>query len=175
MRSISSSRTQNRFRASGSRGGSISPITGSSTIRTRCCPGSPTRASPLSEETKMIKDSEPNSERALSETNVRPWPAGQRDLAMETMYEYGSRVGYWRLLQMFDEFGVKCTFYACGVALERNLKAAAEMRGRGHDVISHGWRWEDVALLTREEEREHIRLAVKSIEATTGQRPLGWY
>jgi peptidoglycan/xylan/chitin deacetylase (PgdA/CDA1 family) len=122
-----------------------------------------------------VGDGDPKSERALSETNVRPWPAGQRDLAMETMYEYGSRVGYWRLLQMFDEFGVKCTFYACGVALERNLKAAAEMRGRGHDVISHGWRWEDVALLTREEEREHIRLAVKSIEATTGQRPLGWY
>ena len=94
---------------------------------------------------------------------------------METMYEYGSRVGYWRLLDIFDELDVKCTFYACAVALERNREAAREMRLRGHDVMCHGWRWEDVALLTREQEREHIRLAVKSIEETTGERPLGWY
>ena len=76
---------------------------------------------------------------------------------------------------MFDEQEVKCTFYACAVALERNRDAAKEMRGRGHDVMSHGYRWEDVSLLTREQEREHIRLAVASIAETTGERPLGWY
>jgi allantoinase len=122
-----------------------------------------------------VGDGDPAPERALSESQPRPWPEGKRDLAMETMYEYGSRVGYWRLLNIFDELDVKCTFYACAVALERNRKAAAEMRKRGHDVISHGWRWEDVALLTREQEREHIRLAVESIKETTGERPLGWY
>ena len=122
-----------------------------------------------------VADGDETNERGLSETGVRPWPPGKRDIAMETMYEYGSRVGYWRLLNIFDELDVKCTFYACGVALERNRKAAKEMRGRGHDVMSHGWRWEDVALLTREEERQHIKLAVESIKETTGERPLGWY
>ena len=122
-----------------------------------------------------VGDGDPAAERVLSESQPRPWPEGKRDLAMETMYEYGSRVGYWRLLNIFDELDVKCTFYACAVALERNRKAAAEMRKRGHDVMSHGWRWEDVALLTREQEREHIRLAVESIKETTGERPLGWY
>ncbi len=103
------------------------------------------------------------------------WPLTKRDLAGESMYEYGSRAGYWRLLDIFDELDVKCTFYACAVALERNRDAAREMRGRGHDVMSHGYRWEDVSLLTREQERDHIRRAIASITETTGERPLGWY
>jgi peptidoglycan/xylan/chitin deacetylase (PgdA/CDA1 family) len=103
------------------------------------------------------------------------WPLTKRDLAVEGMFEYGSRAGYWRLLDIFDEQEVKCTFYACALALERNRDAAREMRGRGHDVLSHGWRWEDVSLLTREQERDHIRRAVDSIAETTGERPLGWY
>lgn len=103
------------------------------------------------------------------------WPLTKRDLAGEGLFEYGSRCGYWRLLDIFDEQQVKCTFYACAVALERNRDAAREMRKRGHEVMSHGYRWEDVSLLTREQEREHIRLAVESIAETTGERPLGWY
>jgi peptidoglycan/xylan/chitin deacetylase (PgdA/CDA1 family) len=99
----------------------------------------------------------------------------QRDLALEGMYEYGARAGFWRLMDIFDEHDVKCTFYACAVALERNPDAAKIMRPKGHDVISHGYRWEDVTLLTRDQEREHIRLAVESIAKTTGQRPVGWY
>ena len=76
------------------------------------------------------------------------WPISKRDLAGEGHFEYGSRCGYWRLMDVFDEQEVKCTFYACAVALERNRDAAREMRPRGHDVMSHGWRWEDVSLLT---------------------------
>ena len=121
-----------------------------------------------------VADGDATNERGM-EGISHDWPAGKRNIAIETMYEYGARVGYWRLLSIFDELDVKATFYACGVALERNRKAAHEMRARGHDVMSHGWRWEDHALLTREQEREHIRLAVKSIEAMTGERPLGWY
>ena len=94
---------------------------------------------------------------------------------METNFEYGSRVGYWRLLDIFDELDVKCTFYACAVALERNRDAAKEMRKRGHDVMSHGWRWEDHQPPHHEEERDHIRRAIDSIAETTGERPLGWY
>ncbi|SEP43117.1 Peptidoglycan/xylan/chitin deacetylase, PgdA/CDA1 family [Rhodospirillales bacterium URHD0017] len=122
-----------------------------------------------------VGDGDANPERVLSESAVRPWPAGKRDLAMETMYEYGARVGFWRLMDIFDEHDVKSTFYVCAVALERNRKAARLIRERGHDVACHGYRWEDVTLLSREQEREHIRLAVKSIEETTGERPLGWY
>jgi peptidoglycan/xylan/chitin deacetylase (PgdA/CDA1 family) len=122
-----------------------------------------------------VGDGDANPERVLSESAVRPWPAGKRDLAMETMYEYGARVGFWRLMDMFDEHDVKSTFYVCAVALERSRKAARLIRERGHDVVCHGYRWEDVTLLSREQEREHIRLAVKSIEETTGERPLGWY
>jgi peptidoglycan/xylan/chitin deacetylase (PgdA/CDA1 family) len=79
------------------------------------------------------------------------------------MYEYGSRAGFWRLLDVFGEHDVACTFFACAVALERNPGAAAVIRPRGHDVVGHGYRWEDVTLLTRDQEREHIRLAVESI------------
>jgi allantoinase len=122
-----------------------------------------------------VGDGDANPERVLSESAVRPWPAGKRDLAMETMYEYGARVGFWRLMDIFEEHDVKSTFYVCAVALERNRKAARLIREKGHDVVCHGYRWEDVTLLSREQEREHIRLAVKSIEETTGERPLGWY
>src|SRR6266436_406452 len=122
-----------------------------------------------------VGDGDTSTERGLSESAVRPWPDGKRDLAMETMYEYGARSGFWRLMSIFDELDVKSTFYVCALALERNAKAAREIRGRGHDVVCHGYRWEDVTLLTREQEREHIRLAVASIIETTGERPLGWY
>jgi len=122
-----------------------------------------------------VGDGDGSTERGLSESAVRPWPEGKRDLAMETMYEYGARAGFWRLMQIFDEHDVKSTFYVCALALERNREAARLIREKGHDVVCHGYRWEDVTLLTREQEREHIRLAVKSIVETTGERPLGWY
>lgn len=100
---------------------------------------------------------------------------GDRDLGVESMFEYGSRAGFWRLMDIFDEHEVKATFYACAVALERNPDAAAILRPKGHDVMSHGYRWEDHQLMDEAYERERIRLAVESIERTTGERPLGWY
>lgn len=130
----------------------------------------------------LVVNYEEGSERAVGDgdatgeqSRVAGWPAGRRDLALESLYEYGSRAGFWRLLAVFDELDVKSTFYACAVALERNRDAAKEIRRRGHDVVSHGYRWEDVVLLTREQERDHIRKAVASIEETTGARPVGWY
>jgi peptidoglycan/xylan/chitin deacetylase (PgdA/CDA1 family) len=130
----------------------------------------------------LVLNYEEGSERAIGDgddtrepSGPASWPLTKRDLAGESMFEYGSRAGYWRLLDIFDEQDVKCTFYACAVALERNRDAAKEMRKRGHDVMSHGYRWEEVYLLTREQEREHIRLAIASIAETTGERPLGWY
>jgi allantoinase len=121
-----------------------------------------------------IGDGDATADRGVTDI-ASPWREGVRDLAAESHFEYGARAGFWRLMDIFDEHDVKCTFYACAVALERNPDAAKIMRPKGHDVISHGYRWEDVTLLTRDEEREHIRLAVESIAKTTGERPVGWY
>jgi allantoinase len=124
---------------------------------------------------RAVGDGDPTGETGLSESTHAPWPEGKRDLAMETMYEYGTRAGFWRLMSIFDERDVKATFFVCAVALERNRDAARSIRANGHDVLCHGYRWEDVSLLERETEREHIQLAIRSIEETTGERPLGWY
>ncbi|HZU15199.1 MAG TPA: polysaccharide deacetylase family protein [Candidatus Dormibacteraeota bacterium] len=98
-----------------------------------------------------------------------------RDLAAESIYEYGSRAGVFRLLDLFDEYGLKTTFFTAAVALERNPEVAAWIRESGHEPCSHGWRWIEHWLLDREEERRHIRWAIESIQETCGERPLGWY
>lgn len=98
-----------------------------------------------------------------------------RDLSVESTYEYGSRAGIWRLMRLFEEYDVSCTFYACAVALERNPEVAAYLRQSSHDFISHGWRWEEHWLLDRETERQHIAWAIESFRRTLGERPIGWY
>src|SRR3954447_10104842 len=100
---------------------------------------------------------------------------GQRDLAVESMYEYGSRAGIWRMLRVFDAAGIPVTFFAAAVALERNPAVAAKLVKRGDDVAGHGYRWSNHYEMTRDEEREAIKLAIESIERTIGSRPLGWY
>jgi peptidoglycan/xylan/chitin deacetylase (PgdA/CDA1 family) len=107
---------------------------------------------------------------------VRALQPGERSLAMETIFQYGSRVGVWRLLDTFDRQGVPATVFACALAVERNPEVAAYLRDNPqHEVCSHGYRWEKVALLDEATEREHLRLAVESLARTTGRRPLGWY
>lgn len=98
-----------------------------------------------------------------------------RDLGIESTFEYGSRVGTWRVLDLFDEFGVKSTIFACGRALERNPLVARAFTGRGHEVAGHGYRWVDHFRMEVDQEREQIALAVKAIADTTGERPVGWY
>jgi allantoinase len=121
-----------------------------------------------------ILDGDPASEAGLAESPSQV-PAGTRDLNVESIYEFGSRVGFWRLMRLFAEFNLPVTVFACALALERN-PAAAEAIGRaGHDICCHGWRWEKHWLLTEAEERDHIAQAVRSLERTTGHRPLGWY
>jgi peptidoglycan/xylan/chitin deacetylase (PgdA/CDA1 family) len=110
----------------------------------------------------------------LAEVNYG-MPAEYRDLCVESVYEYGSRAGNWRLLRLFEEYGIDVTYFAAAIALETNPDVAGWLRDSGHEVCSHGWRWEEHWLLSAEEEREHIRRAIDSIERTCGQRPLGWY
>ena len=98
-----------------------------------------------------------------------------RDLNMESAYEYGSRVGFWRLMRVFAERQVIPTIYAVGMALERNPQAAETMARQGCDVVDHGWRWLDYHGIDEATEREHIRLSVETIRRLTGTRPIGWY
>ena len=100
---------------------------------------------------------------------------GQRDLAVESMYEYGSRAGIWRMFRVFDTAGIPVTIFGCAVAFERNPAVAAKVVKRGDDVCSHGYRWSNHFEMTREEEREAIKLSIESIKKTTGSRPLGLY
>jgi peptidoglycan/xylan/chitin deacetylase (PgdA/CDA1 family) len=91
------------------------------------------------------------------------------------MFEYGSRVGFWRLTRLFQERGLPLTIFGCAMALERNPDAAAAIRAAGYDVCSHGWRWVKHFELSEAEEREHIARAVRSLEKTVGHKPEGWY
>src|ERR1700723_1391387 len=100
---------------------------------------------------------------------------GQRDLAVESMYEYGSRAGIWRLFRIFDAADIPVTFFAAAVALERNPEVARKLALRGDEAAGHGFRWSNHYEMTRDEEREAIKLAIDSIEKTTGTRPVGWY
>jgi len=99
----------------------------------------------------------------------------KRDLAIESIFEYETRVAIWRILRVFDKYAAKTTFFATAKTLETSPDAAKEIVKRGHEICSHGYRWIEHFTLTREEEREVIRKAVASIEELTGQRPLGWY
>ncbi len=121
-----------------------------------------------------IPDGDGISEGQLGES-VSTVPQGQRDLAMESVYEFGSRVGFWRLYRLFAERGLPATVFGCALALERNPEAAAAMVEARYDICCHGWRWWKHWLLSEEEERASIRTAVASIEKMTGRRPLGWY
>lgn len=97
-----------------------------------------------------------------------------RDLAAEGMFEYGSRAGFWRLMRLFGERGLKPTIFACALALERNPAAAAAIRAAGLDICCHGWRWENHFHLDEATERARIAQAVASLERMVG-RPEGWY
>lgn len=115
------------------------------------------------------------AQETATEWNSYALPPGVRNLAMETMYEYGSRVGIWRIFDVFDRHRVTATFFACAVALEQNPAVAEAIVAGGHCVVSHGYRWEETFRLSRDQEREHIRLALTSFRGTLGARPRGWY
>lgn len=115
------------------------------------------------------------NEGGLSEVVGGRHPAGQRDLGMESLYDYGPRAGFWRLHRLFTERRLPMTVYACAMALERNPAATEAMAEAGWEFASHGWRWINHYELSEDQEREHIARAVEITRRLTGQRPRGFY
>jgi putative urate catabolism protein len=120
-------------------------------------------------------EGDPESEAYLHEVVGAPSTVGRRNLNTESMFEYGSRAGFWRVHRIFTGHGLPLTVYAVGQALARNPQAARAMVDAGWEVASHGWRWIDYAELSEDEERAHLRRAVEAIEQACGTRPVGWY
>jgi putative urate catabolism protein len=98
-----------------------------------------------------------------------------RHLSMESIYEYGSRAGFWRLWREFDRRRLPVTVFGVGMALLRNRDAVAAMRESDWEICSHGWRWILYQHIDEATEREHMRLAVAAIAELTGAPPAGWY
>ncbi|MBL8585728.1 MAG: allantoinase PuuE [Bradyrhizobiaceae bacterium] len=115
------------------------------------------------------------SEAFLSDVlGAQPWP-GQRHLNVESMYEYGSRAGFWRLWRLFTARRLPVTVFAVAQALRRNPAAVAAMRAAEWEIASHGLKWIDYRDVPEAEERAHMAEAIRIHGETTGHRPLGWY
>jgi allantoinase len=104
-----------------------------------------------------------------------PAKPDERELVSESLFEYGSRSGIWRILRILDKYEAACTIFACAVALERNPAVVEALAERGYDMVGHGYRWLPHYGMSNEQEREQIRKARESIERTTGQRIIGWF
>ena len=115
------------------------------------------------------------SEAFLSEIVGATPLRGVRHMNMESIYEYGSRAGFWRLHRLFTSRDMPVTVYGVAMALERNPEAAAAMMDAGWEVATHGYRWIDYQYVDEDTEREHMRRAIEIQTRVTGQRPLGWY
>ena len=115
------------------------------------------------------------SEAFLSEiTGAQPLK-GVRHMNMESIYEYGSRAGFWRLWRMFGERGLPVTVYGVTLALQRNPTAVAAMQEAGWEIASHGLKWVEHQYMDREEERRQIGEAIRLHAEVTGEPPQGWY
>lgn len=122
-----------------------------------------------------ILHGDPASEAFLSEiVGAAPWP-GQRNMNMESIYEYGSRAGFWRLQRLFTERGMPVTVFGVAMAMARHPDAVAAMQAAGWEIASHGLRWIDYRDVPEAVERAHIAEAIRIQEGLTGARPAGFY
>ncbi len=115
------------------------------------------------------------SEAFLSEIVGAQPVEGARHMSMESLYEYGARVGVWRVLNLFRRYDLPLTVYGVAMAMERNPVAVEAFLKAGHEIASHGWRWINYQHVPIDEEREHMRRAIEIHRRLTGERPLGWY
>jgi putative urate catabolism protein len=115
------------------------------------------------------------SETFLSEIiGAQPF-VGSRHMSMESIYEYGSRAGVWRILKLFQDRQVPLSIFAVAMALARNPTLAEKLVELDHEIVSHGWRWINYHGMDEALEREHIQLAVDTLRSLTGKAPDGWY
>ncbi len=122
-----------------------------------------------------ILHGDPASEAFLTDVlGAQPWP-GQRHMNVESMFEYGSRAGFWRLWRLFSARKIPVTVFAVATALARNLEVVAAMRETGWEIASHGLKWVDYKDFSQAEEAAHMREAIRLHTEATGERPLGWY
>ena len=116
-----------------------------------------------------------HSENFISDIIGAPALMGVRNMNMESLFEYGTRVGFWRIFNELTQRGLKTTVLANGLALDHYPEAGKIMHSFGHEIASHGWRWIDCQWMGEETERQHMKLAIDAIKRATGERPVGWY
>jgi len=115
------------------------------------------------------------SETFLSEIIGAKAYQGARHMSMESLYEYGSRSGVWRILRLFEEFNIPITIFAVGLAIARNRQLADYLVEHNYDICAHGFRWIDYQFVEEEVEREHIKDCISILTEFLGKRPEGWY
>ena len=115
-----------------------------------------------------------NSETFLSEI-IGAQAFKDRHINMESMYEYGSRRGFWRLHKLFKEKKIPITIFGVAMALERNPEICEAIKNGNYEVACHGWRWIDYQNVKKSTEKKDMKLAIKTIKKIFGKRPLGWY
>ena len=121
-----------------------------------------------------ILNGDKNSEIFLSEI-IGAQPIKGRNMNMESIYEYGSRRGFWRIHKLFRERKIPLTIFGVGMALEKNRDVCNAIKNADYEVASHGWRWIDYQNISKSKEKKHMNKAIKSIKKIFGKRPLGWY
>ena len=124
---------------------------------------------------RSILHGDPVSEFFLSEMVGAQPIAGMRNMSMESLYEYGSRAGFWRIRRLFDDLGLPLTVFGVAQAMECHPDAVEAMMQSGWEIASHGYRWIDYQHFTPDQELEHIQKAIEIQARLTGTRPLGWY
>jgi peptidoglycan/xylan/chitin deacetylase (PgdA/CDA1 family) len=124
---------------------------------------------------RNILHGDKESEAFLSEMVSAQPLQGARNMSMESLYEYGSRAGVWRILKLFKEFDIPLTIFAVAMAAQRHPDVIRAMVDAGHEICSHGYRWIDYQYMDEAQEREHMLEAIRILTEITGERPLGWY
>ena len=121
-----------------------------------------------------ILNGDKTSETFLSEI-MEAEPIKDRNINMESIYEYGSRRGFWRIHKIFQEKKIPLTIFGVGMALEKNSDICEAIKKSDYEVASHGWRWIDYQKISKSKEKKHMNKAIKSIKKIFGKRPFGWY
>ena len=98
-----------------------------------------------------------------------------RNISMESLYEYGSKAGFWRLDRLFKEIKIPVTIFGVGLALERNPEVCEAIKNGNYEVAAHGYRWIDYQNIKKSVEKKHMQKAIESIKRIFGSKPLGWY